>query len=178
MSRVGKVEINIPDSVTVSQKDSTLSIKGKLGSADYVVPEGLSVAISDKTLEVRRETQTKEARQIHGLTRTLIQNMITGLERGYEKKLNITGIGYKAQVKGKILEMNVGYSHTIEYEIPQGIKIETPKPTEITVKGVDKKLVGDIASRIKHFCEPEPYKGKGITYEGEKIRRKTGKAVG
>lgn len=177
MSRIGKREIDIPDGVKVQIKHSSVHVEAARGKLDYTAPFGISVELKDNKVIVKRSNDTKQQRAYHGLTRALIANMIKGVTEGYSKQLDIIGIGFKAQVSGKKLTLNLGFSHPIEYSIPEGITIETPKPTQIFIKGINKQLVGEVAAEIRDFYKPEPYKGKGIRYSGEYVRKKVGKTV-
>ena len=175
MSRIGKKPIAIPDGVTVEIKPELISVKGPKGELDQAVSGDMKVLQSDATLTVERPTDRGEHRALHGLTRSLIANMVEGVTQGYEKRLEIQGVGYRARRQGKALELSVGYSHPISVTAPDGIEFEVPAPTQIVVRGIDKQLVGEVAARIRRTRPPEPYKGKGIRYEGEHVRRKVGK---
>lgn len=177
MSRVGKQPINIKD-VQVDQKNGTLKIKGKLGELDLEVNPNMKVEVEGEELKVTRPDDTKQSRAIHGLTRALIQNMVTGVTEGYSKTLDIVGVGYRVEMKGKNLLLNIGYSHPIYFEPPEGIMLETPAQNQIKISGVNKELVGLVAAKLRSFREPEPYKGKGIKYSDETIVRKAGKTAG
>jgi large subunit ribosomal protein L6 len=178
MSRIGKAPIKIPDGVTVSIEGDVSVVKGPKGELRQHVPAALTYETVDGSLEITRPDESGPMRGFHGLARALIFNQVKGVTEGWEKKLEIEGVGYRAQVKGKVLDLQLQYSHPIEYPIPEGITIETPEPTKITVKGIDKQQVGQVAAEIRAFRKPEPYKGKGIRYEGEYIIRKAGKAAG
>ncbi|MGH2964850.1 MAG: 50S ribosomal protein L6 [Solirubrobacterales bacterium] len=175
MSRIGKKPIAIPDGVTVDVKPELVSVKGPKGELDQTVSGDMKVLSSDGTLTVERPTDRGEHRALHGLTRSLIANMVEGVTQGFEKRLEIQGVGYRARLQGKALELSVGYSHPVSVTAPDGIEFEVPAPTQIVVRGIDKQLVGEIAARIRRTRPPEPYKGKGIRYEGEHVRRKVGK---
>ena len=175
MSRIGKQPITVPDGVTVEVAPGEVSVKGPKGELQQVVAQEMKVDVSDGTLTVERPTDRGEHRALHGLTRSLIANMVQGVTEGYEKRLEIQGVGYRAQLKGKALEMSLGYSHPVTLEAPEGIEFEVPQPTEVVVKGIDKQLVGEIAARIRKSRPPEPYKGKGVRYAGEHVSRKVGK---
>jgi len=177
VSRVGKKPINISD-VTVNIGDNTIKVKGKLGELQMNVHPNVKLQINDKELLVLRENDLKENRALHGLTRALIQNMVSGVISGYSKSLDIVGVGYKAELKGKGILLTVGYSHPIYFEAPDEIKLEVPVPTQIKIFGIDKELVGLVAAKIRSFRSPEPYKGKGIKYSDEVIIRKAGKTAG
>ncbi|MBI4358442.1 MAG: 50S ribosomal protein L6 [Candidatus Omnitrophica bacterium] len=177
MSRVGKKTILIPQGVKVEIKDRKLHVEGPKGKLDLDVHPRIKVVIKDGHISVERPTNVPQDRSLHGLTRSLIANMITGVAQEFSKTLEIEGIGFKAQLQGKSLQLSLGFSHPIHFTIPEGIKVETPKPTTVVVKGVDKALVGQATANIRKYFEPEPYKGKGIRYAGEQIRRKAGKAA-
>jgi large subunit ribosomal protein L6 len=176
MSRVGKKPIEIPKNVTINLEGSTCIIKGPLGTLEHKIPRGVIVSNQDGQLVVSRQSDEKLDRSLHGLTRTLISNIIVGVTKGFSKELEIEGIGYRAKVEGRVLNLTVGYSHPVNYPMPEGITIEVKDQTKIQVKGIDKQLVGQVAAEIRGIKKPEPYKGKGIRYEGEHIRRKVGKA--
>ncbi|RJP61461.1 MAG: 50S ribosomal protein L6 [Ignavibacteriales bacterium] len=177
MSRVGKQPINIKD-VQVNQTNGTLKIKGKLGEMQLDVHPKMNVKIDGEELSVLRPDDTKESKSLHGLTRALIQNIVSGVTTGYTKTLDIVGVGYRAELKGKNLFINIGYSHPIYFAPPNEITLEVPTPTQIKISGVDKELVGLVAAKIRSFRKPEPYKGKGIKYSDETIIRKAGKTAG
>jgi large subunit ribosomal protein L6 len=177
VSRVGKKPIPIISGVKISQTAQEISIKGPKGELSARVHDDIGFEIKDNQIFITRTSDSKEARSLHGLWRALMQNMITGVTQGYQKKLELVGVGYKAEMKGKKLQLSLGYSHPILFTPPDQITIETPTPTNITVSGIDKQLVGQVAAKIRSFRPPEPYKGKGIKYEGEYIRRKAGKAA-
>jgi large subunit ribosomal protein L6 len=175
MSRIGKQPITLPDGVEVDVKPGNVSVKGPKGELQQTVAPEMKVDVADGTLTVERPTDRGEHRALHGLTRSLIANMVEGVTEGYEKRLEIQGVGYRAQLKGKALEMSLGYSHPVTVEAPEGIEFEVPQPTEVVVRGIDKQLVGEIAARIRKSRPPEPYKGKGVRYAGEHVSRKVGK---
>lgn len=176
MSRIGIKPIDIPNGVEVKiNKGNLVEVKGPKGSLKTQLDPKMDIRIEDNKVLVNRPNDTKKYKSLHGLTRTLIFNMIEGVTKGYEKKLEIVGTGYRAQKQGKKLVLNLGYSHPIELEEPEGIQIEVPAATQIIVKGIDKQLVGNVAAKIRDFRRPEPYKGKGIKYADEVIRRKAGK---
>jgi large subunit ribosomal protein L6 len=175
MSRIGKQPIAIPEGVTIDAKPGNVSVKGPKGELNQTVSHEMKVEIDDGTLTVSRPTDRGEHRALHGLTRSLIANMVEGVTGGFEKRLQIQGVGYRAQLKGKALEMALGYSHPVTLEAPKGIEFEVPQPTEVVVRGIDKQLVGETAARIRKSRPPEPYKGKGVRYAGEHVARKVGK---
>ena len=177
MSRVGKKPISIPPQVKVEINGAQIHVEGPKGKLSHQIPAGLSLERGEGQLTVKRADDEKQSKSLHGLTRTLVDNMVIGVTQGYVKELEIQGVGYRAQASPGKLEMFVGFTHPVHYPIPTGISIETPKPTQIVVKGSDKALVGQVAARIRSFAPPEPYKGKGVRYVGEVVRRKAGKAV-
>ena len=175
MSRIGKKPIQVPDGVTVSLGPGRVTVNGPKGELEQVVSDRMQIAEQDGTLTVTRPTDRGTDRAIHGLTRSLVANMVEGVTEGFEKRLEIQGVGYRAKLAGKALELSVGYSHPVTVPAPDGIEFEVPQPTQLIVRGIDKQLVGEIASQIRRVRPPEPYKGKGIRYEGEHVRRKVGK---
>jgi large subunit ribosomal protein L6 len=175
MSRIGKAPITIPDGVTVTIEPARVAVAGPLGSLQQQVPTRMKIEQSEGVVTVTRPTERGEDRALHGLTRTLVANMVEGVTKGFEKKLEIQGVGYRAQLKGSDLELSVGYSHTVTIKPRTGITFDVPTPTEVVVKGTDKQMVGQTAAEIRKVRPPEPYKGKGIRYEGEYVRRKVGK---
>ncbi len=177
MSRVGRKPILIAAEVKVQKTDRHVKVTGPKGELSADVHPDLGVEVKDNRIFLTRSSDVKEYRSLHGLWRALIQNMITGVTTGYSKKLEIVGVGYRAEMKGKKLQLLLGYSHPILFAPPEGVKIETPAQTNITISGIDKQLVGQVAAKIRSFRVPEPYKGKGVKYEGEYIRRKAGKAA-
>ncbi len=178
MSRIGRKPIQVPSGVSVTINGNEIKIKGPKGELGISYHPNISVSFNDNIIEVTRPDDLKENRALHGLTRALIQNMIKGVTEEYKKILDIVGVGYKAELKGNNLLLSIGYSHPIYFIPPAGIKLETPTPTQIIVSGIDKQLVGQVASKIRSFRKPEPYKGKGIKYSTEVIRRKAGKTAG
>ena len=177
MSRVGKVPITIPSQVKVEFQNDQVHVEGPKGKLFHRIPEGIVVDRSDAQIIVKRSGDDKRSKSLHGLTRTLLDNMVKGVTQGFTKELEIVGTGFRAQVANGKLELFVGFTHPVGFSIPQGITIETPKPTQLVIKGIDKVLVGQIAAQLRSVAPPEPYKGKGIKYVGEVIRRKAGKAV-
>ena len=175
MSRIGRKPIAVPDGVTVDVKPGVVAVKGPKGELSQAVSQDMKVNQDNGTLTVERPTDRGEHRALHGLTRSLIANMVEGVTNGYEKRLEIQGVGYRARLQGKVLELSVGYSHPVSIAAPDGIEFEVPAPTQVVVRGIDKQLVGEIAARIRRSRPPEPYKGKGIRYAGEHVRRKVGK---
>ncbi|HEV7943455.1 MAG TPA: 50S ribosomal protein L6 [Solirubrobacteraceae bacterium] len=175
MSRIGRRPIPVPSGVTVTIEPEAVSVKGPRGELSERVPRDIDVVQEGEELRVSRPTDRGEHRALHGLVRSLVANMVQGVTQGYEKRLEIQGVGYRAQMKGKNLELAVGYSHPVPIPAPDGIEFEVPQPTRIVVKGIDKQLVGETAAIIRKQRPPEPYKGKGIRYEGEYVARKVGK---
>jgi len=175
MSRIGKLPIEIPKGVKIGFTDSVLSVQGPNGSLTRLIMSNIALAISESKIEVSRNDETTSARAAHGLTRTLINNMVVGVTKGFQTSLEINGVGYRAEVKGTELVLSLGYSHPVNFLIPQGISVEVDKMTKLVVKGFDKELVGQTAAKIRSFRSPEPYKGKGIKYADETILRKAGK---
>jgi len=177
MSRVGKQPIKVPAGVKVVIDKELVKVEGPKGKLDFSLPYGVKVELNDDQCIVTRLSDIKDHRMKHGLVRALVNNMVVGVTEGFSKELEIQGVGFKAQLNGKKLVLNLGFSHPIEYDIPDGIAIETPKPTQIILKGIDKQQVGQVAAEIRLFYKPEPYKGKGIRYLGEYVRKKAGKTV-
>ena len=177
MSKIGKTPIEIPKDVKIVVKEGQVLVEGPKGKLTYPLPPVIVCETKDNKLVFTRQNDVKSARALHGTARALVFNMIKGVTTGFSKTLLIEGVGYKAQTQGKVLKLNVGFSHPVEYAIPDGIKIDAAKQVEIMVSGTDKAQVGQVAAEIRDICPPEPYKGKGIRYSDERIRRKVGKAV-
>ena len=177
MSRIGKQPIAIPDGVTVEVDDGLVTVRGPGGELSQRVVRDLRVIVDGGEVRVERPSDERDHRALHGLTRSLIANMVEGVTKGYEKRLEIQGVGYRAALKGSELELQVGFSHPVTMSPPAGIEFEVPAPNRIVVKGIDKQLVGEIAANVRKIRKPEPYKGKGIRYEGEYVRKKAGKAA-
>jgi len=175
MSRIGKLPIEIPNGVKVTYANSVLNVVGPKGTLSRPIMEEVSLEVSDKTILVTRRGEDKVSRSSHGLTRTLVNNMVIGVTKGFETILDITGVGYRAEAKPDLLTLSLGYSHPINFQLPTGVSVEVEKMTKIFVRGADKELVGQTAAKIRSFRAPEPYKGKGIRYSDEKILRKAGK---
>jgi large subunit ribosomal protein L6 len=175
MSRIGKKPVPIPSGVTANVEGQTVKVKGPKGALQVVLPEDVEVKMDSGSVKVDPRNETKRARAMWGTSRTLVSNLVTGVTKGFEKKLEITGVGYRAALQGKNLQISLGYSHEVLYPVPEGITIAAPKPTEIVVTGIDKQKVGQVAAEIRGFRPPEPYKGKGVKYAGEYIFRKEGK---
>ena len=175
MSRIGKKPVSVPAGVTTSIDGRTLSVKGPKGTLSLQMREEISYEIENDGITVKPANDTKQARAFWGMQRTLVQNLITGVTDGFTKKLLITGVGYRAASQGKVLKLQLGYSHDVNYDIPEGIEIKTPDQTTVEISGIDKQKVGQVAAEIRRWRKPEPYKGKGIKYDGEFIFRKEGK---
>lgn len=175
MSRIGKRPIPLPDKVTVTIEGQAVAVKGPKGELSRVLPSGVTVQQEEKTIVVNRVNDSRVARERHGLCRTLVFNMVEGVSQGYSKRLEIQGVGYRAQVQGQKLVLSMGYSHPVEMDPPQGIQFVVENNTNVIITGIDKELVGNTAARIRAVRPPEPYKGKGIRYAGEQVRRKAGK---
>ena len=175
MSRIGKQPIPVPAGVTIAIEPELVTVRGPKGELSERVPRDIQVEQVDGQLIVRRPTDRGEHRALHGLTRTLVANMVQGVTAGFEKRLEIQGVGYRAQLRGRDLELALGYSHPVSVKAPDGIEFEVPQPTRIVVRGASKQLVGEVAANIRKRRKPEPYKGKGIRYEGEHVARKVGK---
>jgi large subunit ribosomal protein L6 len=176
MSRIGRLPISVPSGVDVTIDGRNVTVTGPKGSLSRALHPDMTLSREDGTLIVTRPTEQKTHKQLHGLTRTLVNNMVIGVTDGYRKGLEITGVGYRAALNGRKLQLNLGYSHPIEIEPPEGIVFEVENPTRLAVVGIDKELVGQIAAKVRAMRKPEPYKGKGVRYSGEFIRRKAGKA--
>jgi large subunit ribosomal protein L6 len=177
MSRIGKIPVAIPPKVKVEVKDRKVFIEGPKGKLDWTLPRRTSVQVQNNSVVVARDGDDAEAKALHGLSRALINNMVKGVSEGYVKKLEIQGVGFKAAVSGKNITLNLGYSHPIVYPIPDQIKVTVDENTKITVEGPSKEIVGQVASEIRSYYPPEPYKGKGVRYAGEQVKRKEGKTV-
>ncbi|PRZ18437.1 50S ribosomal protein L6 [Nesterenkonia sandarakina] len=176
MSRIGRLPITIPAGVEVKLEGREVSVKGPKGELSRTLAEGITVSEEDGTLTVSRPNDERESRSLHGLSRTLVQNMIIGVTEGYSKKLEIVGTGYRVLAKGSDLEFALGYSHPVPVKAPQGITFQVETATKLSVSGIDKQQVGEVAANIRKLRRPDPYKGKGVRYEGEQVRRKAGKA--
>jgi large subunit ribosomal protein L6 len=175
MSRIGRKPIPIPEGVEIDVKPGAVTVKGPKGELSQSLSRDMKVSVEDGTLTVERPTDRSEHRALHGLSRSLIANMVEGVTDGFERRLEIQGVGYRANLKGKSLEMALGFSHPVTIEAPEGIEFEVPQPTEVVVRGIDKQLVGETAARVRKARPPEPYKGKGVRYAGEYVARKVGK---
>jgi len=177
MSRIGQNPIPLPEGVSMSIKDNLVKVNGKMGNLEFDIHKEMTVVESDGVVLVKRNADNREQRSLHGTTRQIINNMVIGVSEGFVKELEIIGVGYQAQVQGKRLELQLGYSHNIYFDMPDGITV-TANRTEVKVEGIDKQLVGAVAAKIRSFRPPEPYKGKGVRYKGEYVRSKQGKTVG
>jgi large subunit ribosomal protein L6 len=175
MSRIGKRAVAIPSGVTANVEGQTVKLKGPKGALQVVLHDDVAVKVEDGNVKVDPRSETKRARALWGTSRTLLANLVAGVTKGFERRLEISGVGYRAAVQGKNLQLALGYAHDVVYPIPEGITIATPRPTEIVINGIDKQKVGQVAAEIRDFRPPEPYKGKGIKYVGEYIFRKEGK---
>jgi large subunit ribosomal protein L6 len=175
MSRIGKKPVGVPKGVTAAVNGQVVSVKGPKGELKHVLVDDIIAKLEDGSIEVSLRQDTQDARAMWGMSRTLIANLMTGVTEGFTKKLEITGVGYRAAVQGQNLQLQLGYSHDVTFPIPQGIQVQCPKPTEIVITGIDKQKVGQVAAEIRKFRPPEPYKGKGVRYAGEFILRKEGK---
>jgi large subunit ribosomal protein L6 len=178
MSRIGKRPVPVPNGVTVTIQGSAITVKGPKGELSRKLHPDMLVAVENGVVNVNRPSEEQKHRALHGLTRSLIANMVEGVTQGYKKQLEITGVGYKAEVKPFGLQLALGYSHPLEYRAPAGIKLTAPQPTVVIIEGPDKEKVGQVAAEIRLLRKPEPYKGKGVKYQGEQVRRKAGKAGG
>ncbi len=177
MSRIGKVPVQIPDKVKVANNNGLVNVEGPKGKLQFELPSGIKAEVADNTVIVTRSDDSKIQKSLHGVSRTVIFNMMAGVTEGYKKELEINGVGFRAQLQGKNLNLQLGFSHPVEYAIPDDVKVTVPKPTQIVIEGIDKARVGQVAAEIRIIRKPEPYKGKGIRYVGEYVRRKQGKAV-
>jgi large subunit ribosomal protein L6 len=177
MSRIGKIPVAIPPKVKVEVKDRSVSVEGPKGKLDWALPRQASVKVENNSIVVSRQNDDAESKALHGLSRALIQNMVKGVSEGFVKKLEIQGVGFKAAVTGSNVTLNLGYSHPIVYPIPAQIKVTVEENTKLTIEGPSKQLVGQVAAEIRSFYPPEPYKGKGVRYSDEKVKRKEGKTV-
>ncbi|MCC1494125.1 50S ribosomal protein L6 [Cognatishimia sp. F0-27] len=175
MSRIGKQPVALPSGVSASVSGQTIEVKGPKGTQSFTATDDVTLAVNDNTVTVTPRGTSKRARQQWGMSRTIVANLVHGVSDSFKKELEIQGVGYRAQVQGKVLKLNLGYSHDVDFQIPDGITIVCPKPTEIVVEGHDKQVVGEVAANIRDWRRPEPYKGKGIRYKGEYIFQKEGK---
>jgi len=177
MSRIGNKPVEIPDKVKVELKDNTLYVEGPKGKLTQDLPSGISMEVKENKVFIKRRSDSKTDKSLHGLMRTLVFNMIKGVTEGYSKQLEIVGVGFRAQMQGRNLNLQLGFSHPVIFTVPAGVEVQTPKPNIIVVNGIDKVKVGDVAAKIRRIFPPEPYKGKGIRYSAEYVRKKVGKAA-
>jgi large subunit ribosomal protein L6 len=175
MSRIGKKPVELPGGVSATVSGQTVEVKGPKGTRSFTATDDVTVTLADNALSVTPRGKSKRARQQWGMSRTQVANLVTGVTTGFKREMEITGVGYRAAVQGKVLKLSLGYSHDVDFPIPAGVTIATPKPTEITVEGIDQQVVGQVAANIREWRKPEPYKGKGIRYKDEFIFRKEGK---
>ena len=175
MSRIGKKPVELPSGVEASLAGQTISVKGPKGNRSFTATDDVTIAVEGNTVTVTPRGQSKRARQQWGMSRTMVANLVQGVTEGFKKELEINGVGYRAQAQGNVLKLNLGYSHDVDFEVPQGVTVTTPKQTEIVIEGADQQLVGQVAANIRAWRAPEPYKGKGIKYKDEYIFRKEGK---
>ena len=175
MSRIGKKPVELPSGVSASMSGQTVEVKGPKGTHSFTATDDVTIAIEDNTVSVTPRGKSKRARQQWGMSRTIVANMVQGVSTGFKKELEISGVGYRAQAQGNTLKLNLGYSHEVDFNVPEGVTVTTPKQTEIVVEGTDAQLVGQVAANIREWRAPEPYKGKGIKYKNEYIFRKEGK---
>ena len=175
MSRIGKKPVELPSGVTASVSGQTVEVKGPKGTRSYSATDDVTIAVQDSAVSVTPRGGSKRARQQWGMSRTMISNLVLGVTQGFKKELEITGVGYRAQMQGQVLKLNLGLSHDVDYIAPEGVTVSAPKQTEIVVEGIDQQVVGQVAAEIRKWRKPEPYKGKGIRYKGEFIFRKEGK---
>ena len=175
MSRIGKKPVELPGGVSASVSGQTVEVKGPKGTRSFTATDDVTLTLEDNSLSVVPRGKSKRARQQWGMSRTQVANLVTGLTTGFKREMEITGVGYRAAVQGKVLKLSLGYSHDVDFPIPEGVTVATPKPTEIVVEGIDQQVVGQVAANIREWRKPEPYKGKGIRYKDEFIFRKEGK---
>jgi large subunit ribosomal protein L6 len=175
MSRIGKRPVELPGGVTATVSGQTIDVKGPKGTLSFTATDDVTLTVEDSAVKVEPRGKSKRARQQWGMSRTMVQNCVTGVTDGFKKELEISGVGYRAQVQGNVLKLNLGYSHEVNFEAPQGVTVTAPKQTQIVVEGIDQQLVGQVAANIREWRGPEPYKGKGIRYKDEYIFRKEGK---
>ena len=175
MSRIGKKPVELAKGVTASVSGQTIEVKGPKGTRSFTAGDDVTIAIEGTSVKVTPRGLSKRARQQWGMSRSMIENLVTGVTTGFKKEMEIQGVGYRAAIQGNILKLSVGYSHEVNFEVPKGVTVATPKPTEIVVEGIDQQLVGQVAANIREWRAPEPYKGKGIRYKGEFVFRKEGK---
>ncbi len=175
MSRIGKKPVELPAGVTASVSGQTVEVKGPKGTRSFKATDDVTISVDGNVVTVEPRGKSKRARQQWGMSRTMVENLATGVSEGFKKELELSGVGYRAQMQGNVLKLSLGYSHDVNFEVPEGVTVTSEKPTEITVEGIDQQLVGQVAANIREWRKPEPYKGKGIKYKGEYIFRKEGK---
>ncbi len=175
MSRIGKKPVELPKGVTATLSGQTIEVKGPKGTRSFTATDDVTVTLDEGAVKVTPRGTSKRARQQWGMSRTQVANLVTGVTSGFKKEMELTGVGYRAAAQGKVLKLSLGYSHDVDFDVPEGVTVTTPKPTEIIVEGIDQQLVGQVAANIREWRKPEPYKGKGIKYKGEFIFRKEGK---
>ena len=175
MSRIGKKAVELPSGVSASVSGQTIEVKGPKGTRSFTATDDVTITVADNEVKVDPRGKSKRARQQWGMSRTQVQNLVTGVTEGFKKELEISGVGYRAQMQGNVLKLSLGYSHDVNFEVPAGVTVTAAKPTEITVEGIDQQLVGQVAANIREWRKPEPYKGKGIKYKDEYIFRQEGK---
>ncbi len=175
MSRIGKKPVELPSGVTASVSGQTITVKGAKGERSFTATDDVTISVEENAVKVDPRGKSKRARQQWGMSRTMVQNLVTGVTDGFKKELEINGVGYRAQMQGNTLKLSLGYSHDVNFEVPQGVTVTAPKPTEVVIEGADQQLVGQVAANIREWRKPEPYKGKGIKYKDEYIFRKEGK---
>ena len=175
MSRIGKIPVELPSGVTAAVSGQTVEVKGPKGTLSFKATDDVTITVDGNVVTVEPRGKSKRARQQWGMSRTMVANLATGVSEGFKKELELSGVGYRAQMQGKVLKLSLGYSHDVNFEVPEGVTVTSAKPTEITVEGIDPQLVGQVAANIRAWRKPEPYKGKGIKYKGEYIFRKEGK---
>ena len=175
MSRIGKKPVELPSGVTASVSGQTVEVKGPKGTRSFSATDDVTITVEDNAVSVEPRGKSKRARQQWGMSRTQVQNLVTGVTEGFKKELEINGVGYRAQMQGNVLKLSLGYSHEVNFQVPEGVTVKADKPTEISVEGIDQQLVGQVAANIREWRKPEPYKGKGIKYKDEYIFRKEGK---
>jgi large subunit ribosomal protein L6 len=175
MSRIGKKPVELPGGVSASVSGQTIEVKGPKGTRSFTATDDVTLSVADNAVQVEPRGRSKRARQQWGMSRTMVQNCVTGVTEGFKKELQITGVGYRAAIQGNVLKLNLGYSHDVNFDIPGDVQVVCPKPTEIEVTGIDQQVVGEVAAKIREWRKPEPYKGKGVRYKDEYIFRKEGK---
>ncbi|MEL6841093.1 MAG: 50S ribosomal protein L6 [Pseudomonadota bacterium] len=175
MSRIGKKPVELPSGVTASVSGQTVEVKGPKGTRTFKATDDVSISVDDNVINVEPRGKSKRARQQWGMSRTQVANLVEGVTNGFKKELELSGVGYRAQMQGNVLKLSLGYSHDVNFEVPEGVTVTAPKPTDVIVEGIDQQLVGQVAANIREWRKPEPYKGKGIKYKGEYIFRKEGK---